>query len=245
MKVLLLAAGYAMRLYPLTENTPKPLLPVGGRPMIEYILDGVERISTAQDIYVVTNGKFAGHFETWAKSRRSQKPVRVINDGTFTNETRLGALGDLSLVLKQEHIQDDVLVLAGDNYFTFDLNDFVKSAAGRKPFASVGIYDVKDLGLAQNYGLVTMGPDDKIRTFLEKPKVPETTLASRGIYYFPKETLALFDQFIAEKNNLDAPGYFLSWLIGRSSVYGVVLPGQWVDIGDLKSYQTLNKEKNP
>jgi len=239
MKVIILAAGYAVRLYPLTENTPKPLLPVGGRPMLEYLMDKVRSISGVDQIFIVTNNKFAGHFETWAKSAGGN--IQVINDGTTSNENRLGAIGDLNLVLEKARIQDDVLVLAGDNYFTFDLAEFTVVSHTHNPYASIGIYDVKDVELAKNYGLVEVIPNGKIRSFLEKPQAPTTTLASTGVYYFPLGTLHLFDIYLSEKNNPDAPGYFVQWLIKRSQVYGVRLEGSWYDIGDLKSYQTVNE----
>ncbi|MBI4971795.1 MAG: nucleotidyltransferase family protein [Candidatus Omnitrophica bacterium] len=242
MKVIILCAGYAVRLYPLTENTPKPLLPVGDRPMLEHLLDRVRPLKEIDQLFIVTNTKFAGHFESWNLGQKVfDRQIVVINDGTTSNETRLGALGDLNLVLEQGRVQDDVLVLAGDNFFTFDLEDFVSVARTHNPFASIGIYDVKDPSLAKNYGLVEVQPNDKIRSFLEKPQNPTTTLASTGVYYFPQGTLQLLDLYLSEKNNPDAPGYFIQWLIKRSQVYGVKLEGSWYDIGDLASYKTVNQ----
>ncbi len=241
MKVIILCAGYAVRLHPLTIDTPKPLLPIGGRPMLELLLEKVSEVKGIEEVFVVSNGKFAGHFEDWSKNPPYFKgKIRVINDGTTTNETRLGAIGDLDLAVRQGKINDDMLVLAGDNFFTFDLNEFVQIALKHKPFASLGLYDVKDLVLARNYGLVETKHDGKIILFLEKPAEPKTTLASTGIYFFPKDILGLLEIYLAEKNNPDAPGYFIQWLIENSSVFGIPLAGSWYDIGDRESYDKVN-----
>ncbi|MBI4398460.1 MAG: nucleotidyltransferase family protein [Candidatus Omnitrophica bacterium] len=242
MKVIILCAGYAVRLHPLTLNTPKPLLPVAGKPMLEYLLEKVAEIEPLDSVWIVSNGKFAGHFEDWAKSAPILKEkIHVVNDGTLTNETRLGAIGDLDLVLRQGKINEDVLLLAGDNLFSFHLNEFVQIAMKHKPFSSLGIYDVGDLNLAKNYGLVQVRASGKITAFLEKPPEPKTTLASTGVYFFPQEALELVRVYLSEKNNPDAPGYFVKWLVERSSVYGVPLAGFWYDIGDRASYDEVNR----
>jgi len=241
MQVIILCAGYAVRLYPLTQNTPKPLLPVGNRPMLNYLLDKINELREKSTIHIVTNAKFASHFDFWATEKKHDFDVRIINDGTTSNDNRLGAIGDLDLVIKKCGLQDDLLVLAGDNFFTFDLYQFVQSARSHNPFFSIGLYDVKDKLLAKNYGLVELGQGDKIRSFKEKPETPETTLASTGIYYFPKQVLPLLDQYLREKNSPDAPGYFVQWLIKYSSVFGVILTGSWYDIGDLASYEKVNE----
>lgn len=239
MHAIILCAGYAVRLYPLTQNTPKPLLPVGDRPMLDHLVDKINHLKEFDTIDIVTNAKFSGHFENWAKQKNNSKKIVIINDGSTTNESRLGAIGDLNLVLNRQKIQDDVLILAGDNFFTFDLGEFLRLAQEHNSFASIGLYDVKSKTLARNYGLVELDRDDKIKTFLEKPENPQTTLASTGIYYFPKEVLALLDQYLSEKNSTDAPGYFVQWLIKHSSVFGVLLTGFWFDIGDLASYEQV------
>lgn len=241
MKAIILCAGYSVRLYPLTEKTPKPLLPVGGRPILDHLLEKVRGVREVNQIYAVSNGKFARNFEKWSKGlKKADVPVRIVNDGTLTNETRLGAIGDLKLVLKQEKIEDDLLVLAGDNYFTFDLSEFVNKALLHKPAPSVGLFDVRDRCLAKNYGLVEVDADGKMTAFFEKPDEPPTTVASTGVYFFPQEILPSLDQYLLEKNNPDAPGYFVKWLAKKKEVYGILLSGIWYDIGDLASYQKLN-----
>lgn len=243
MVTLILCAGYAVRLYPLTQNTPKPLLSVGSRPMLEYLVDKVNDVDPLGEIFIVTNGKFDPHFRKWAAGQAPalKNRIQIVNDQTTSNETRLGAIGDMNLVLKEARIKEDVLVLAGDNFFTFDLREFVRISRSHSPDASVGLFDVQDKKLAQNYGLVELGPNAKIRTFLEKPRDPQTTLASTGIYYFPAGTLSLLETYVTQKNNPDAPGYFVQWLIERSQVFGIVLGGMWYDIGDLVSYEKVNQ----
>lgn len=242
MKVILLCAGYATRLYPLTENNPKPLLPVGGKPMIEWILGRVEKIKGVDGVYIVTNHKFAGHFSEWAKKKKYPWPVEVIDDQTTSNDNRLGAIGDLNYTLKQKCINaEDLLVLAGDNLFTFDLAYFVDTAKGRRPVGALAAYDVKDLELAKHYGLVRTAPDGKILEFFEKPEKPVTTLASCGIYWLPAETRQLLDRYMTSGHNPDQPGHYMRWLAETAGLYAVSLKGDWLDIGDRASYEKANQ----
>ncbi len=241
MRVILLCAGYATRLYPLTENTPKPLLPVGGKPMLEWILDRVREISSVKSVYAVTNQKFSGHFEKWAANVKYPWPVDIINDRTTSNENRLGAIGDLAYALKQKNIgSEDLLVLAGDNLFTFDLVDFVKKAQSHRPAGAIAVYDVKDRELAKQYGLVVTTPLGKVQRFLEKPPEPPTTLASCGIYWLPAQTRALLDKYLADGHNPDQPGHYMRWLSDAAGLYAVPLKGEWLDIGDHASYEKAN-----
>ena len=241
MKVILLCAGYATRLYPLTENTPKPLLPVGDRPMLEWILERIEQIREIDGIYAVTNHKFAGHFEKWAATYKGRLPVEVVNDQTTSNENRLGAIGDLAYVLKAKKVgAEDILVAAGDNLFDFDLPFFIKQAGKNRPHPAIAVYDVEDRELAKQYGLVRPDASGKVVEFYEKPANPPTTLASCGLYWLSKESRVLLDRYLAGGHNADQPGHYMRWIAENSGLYAVSLTGRWLDIGDHASYQKAN-----
>ncbi|MCB9800495.1 MAG: nucleotidyltransferase family protein [Candidatus Omnitrophica bacterium] len=238
MKAVLLCAGYATRLYPLTENQPKPLLPVGGRPILEYILDRLRDIEEINGVYIATNHKFAGHFQKWTETLQYPWPVVTVDDQTLSNETRLGAIGDLAYVLKTQNIGvEDMMVIAGDNLFDFDLVQFVSFARSKRPHPLIAVYDVKDLELAKQYGLVVLDEDRKVLAFYEKPQEPPTTLASCGLYWLPAETRVLLDRYIREGHNADQPGHYMKWLSQVDTLYAAPLEGRWYDIGDLNSYQ--------
>jgi len=241
MKVIILCAGYATRLYPLTENTPKPLLPVGNKPILDWILGRVQKVQDVQAVYLVSNQKFAGHFETWAAKVKYPWPIEVVNDHTTSNETRLGAIGDLAYVIKTKKIDPcDLLVIAGDNFFDFDLASFVDFGKKKRPHGIIAVYDVMDKELAKRYGLVRTDAEGKILEFQEKPPQPTTTLASSGIYWLPKETWSLLDRYITSGHNTDQPGHYMRWLAETSGLFAFSLKGKWLDIGDLTSYQKAN-----
>lgn len=241
MKVIILCAGYATRLYPLTENQPKPLLPIGGRPILEWILEKVEEIKDVEAVYLVTNQKFSGHFESWAQKAKYPWPVEVVNDHTESNETRLGAIGDLAYVIHTKKLSpSDIMVIAGDNFFDFDLTAFIKFNNTKRPHGVIAVYDVEDKELAKRYGLVRTSPEGKIEEFQEKPAQPKTTLASSGIYWLPKELWGLLDTYISSGHNTDQPGHYMRWLSENSGLYAFPLKGKWLDIGDLASYQKAN-----
>ena len=242
MKALLLAAGYATRLYPLTLNQPKPLLPVAGRPVIEFILDIVEPIKELDEIFIVTNQKFTPHFEDWCKKYPSHKKIAIVNDGTTTNDDRLGATGDIEFVVREKLVSDDLLVLAGDNIFRTPLDEFINFSLSKRPSASIGLYDVKDKVLAKKYGIVAIDKNSKVVDFKEKPKNPASTLAAKCLYFFPKEKLGLMKEYLSTGANEDAPGFFLEWLSKKDIMFGYVFRDEkWFDIGDVKSYKEANK----
>lgn len=242
MKVILLCAGYATRLYPLTENQPKALLPIQGKPMLNWILEKLLPIQEIDGVYVISNDRFAKHFETWASQLRLRVPVKVINDHTTSNETRLGAIGDLQFLLKQEKItEEDLLVVAGDNLFDFNMLDFSKYCFAHRPYPVIAIYDVHKKELAKKYGLVECSSEGQVKAFYEKPENPVTTLASCGIYWLPKETRSLIDLYLKQGNNPDQPGHYMKWLAGQTKLFGMSLQGTWFDIGDLASYEQANQ----
>ena len=225
MKLIVLAAGYATRLYPLTLNRPKALLPVAGKPMLEHMLDAVEPIGF-DGTYLVTNAKFAGHFRKWSEGR----DITVVDDGTHDDETKLGAIGDLDLVLREEDVDDDVVVVAGDNLFSESLGDF--GAYVRERNAPVlGVYDVGSLEEIRKYNAIDVDDDGRITFFEEKPEDPSSTLTGIALYFYPSAVLPEIRRYVAEGNNADQPGRLVQWLYPQTPFYTWRVPGVWYDIG--------------
>ncbi|MFA6636175.1 MAG: nucleotidyltransferase family protein [Candidatus Omnitrophota bacterium] len=241
MKALILAAGYGTRLYPLTIDRPKPLVKVGGKTILERLLRKLEAIDLCDEVYIVTNDKFHDMVEKWMKGKSFSVNVSVINDLTKTNEDRLGAIGDINLVLQKKKPEDDVLIVAGDNLFEFSISDFLNRVKEAEKFG-VALYDVKDIKLAQKYGIVALDGDSFIRGFQEKPDMPESTLASTGIYYFPRKKLSMLEEYMRTAMVKDAPGNFVKWLSEKEKVYGYVFEEGWYDIGDKNSLEKADIE---
>lgn len=243
MNVLILAAGYATRLYPLTLNKAKPLLEVAGKPMIEWIVDHLRGVTGLKTIYIVTNDRFARDFTAWADGYKQRLPgheFRVINDGSTGDNDKLGAIGDISLVLGREGLaSDDLLVVAGDNLFSEPLDEFVKFA--RDTQATVAVYDVGSLETMKKYGCVTVDAKGVITQFEEKPSEPASTLAAIALYYYSREVLPLFTTYLAAGNNPDQPGRFLQWLYTRKPVNTCQLKGLWLDIGSKETLEEANR----
>ena len=242
MKVLILGAGYATRLYPLTLTQPKPLLPVAGKPMIDYVMDNLAAIGGIDRVYVVTNAKFAGHFQKWADdySQRAPFAFTIINDGSTDDSNKLGAIGDLNLVLQRERVDDDLIVVAGDNLFSEKLGAF--GAFCRAKNAPVlGLYDVGSLEAAKKYGVVAVDREGVITDFKEKPEQPASTLIGIALYYYPRAILPLVAQYLAEGNNPDQPGRFVQWLYPRTPVFTWTVPGIWYDIGSKETLEEANR----
>jgi len=236
MKALVLAAGYATRLYPLTLDKPKALLEVGGRPMLYHVLERLQAMGVDETI-VVTNAKFTPHFEEWAVDKDD---VTIVNDGTTSNDDRLGAIGDTAFVLDETGLDDDLVVVAGDNLFGEDVSGF--AAYGRKVDAPVlAVHDVGDLSLMGEYNQVEIDDQDRITFFEEKPEDARSTLAGVALYFYPRHTLPLIRQYLAEGNNPDQPGRLIEWLYPRTSVYTWRLPGDWYDIGSAESLQEADR----
>lgn len=239
MKCIILCAGYATRLYPLTENQPKPLLKIAGKAIIEHILEIVEEIDEIKDIFIITNNKFYKNFNEWLPEFKSKTRlnIKIINDGTLSNDDRLGAIGDINFVIKKEKIKDDVLIVSGDNLFEFGLTG-IYAEHKKKNKAVIALYDVKKLEEAKKFGIVIADKDLKIIGFHEKPQEPKSTLASIGIYFYPKDTLKKVSKYLEQGNSKDAPGYFLQWLHKEEQVHGYVFDSEkhsWFDIGSNES----------
>jgi glucose-1-phosphate thymidylyltransferase len=229
-KAVILAAGYATRLRPLTDDVPKHLLPVGDRPMLDWVLDRVREVEDVDAIHLVTNSRFAAAFARWAEPHG----VSVHDDGTTSNDDRLGAVGDLRLVIDAARLEDDeLLVLAGDNLFELSLSSFVEWwRAKPQPASAVPLHDVGDLELATHYGIADTDAEDRVVRFVEKPSDPPSTLASTLIYLIPPEHVRLVRTYLEEGQSPDNAGSFLGWLARRERVYGYRFEGSWYDIGN-------------
>lgn len=239
MYAIILAAGYATRLYPLTENTPKPLLNVAGKPVIGHIIEKLEEIDQIKKIYVVTNDKFERHFKEWLSGYDAGNSIEIINDGTKSNEDRLGALGDIHFAISSKNIEDDIIVVAGDNLFEASLADVFNFFKKRKSNVIV-LHDVEDFELAKHYGIAETS-NNQVINFEEKPKNPKSTLASTGIYLFPKKTTSLIRKYIIQGNNPDKTGNFIEWLHKRDAVYTYVTDKKWYDIGSVEQLEKANR----
>jgi glucose-1-phosphate thymidylyltransferase len=243
MNVLILAAGYATRLYPLTLTRPKQLLPVAGKPMIDYVLDNIAPIGGIDRVYIVTNAKFADQFQRWADDYRATKAkldFTVVNDGSTDDSNKLGAIGDMHLVINREQINDDLIVVAGDNLFSEKLTGFGEFCRTKNQ-PVLAVYDVGNLEEIKKYNAITFDLEGRITFFEEKPKQPTSTVTGIALYYYPKATLPLIRQYVAEGNNPDQPGRLVQWLYPRVPVYIWRVPGLWFDIGSAQTLEEANR----
>ena len=243
MKLIILAAGYATRLYPLTLNQPKPLLPVAGKPMLEHVLDNISTIRDIDRAYVVTNAKFAGHFEKWAEGYRRPNlnfSFTIVNDGSTDDSNKLGAIGDLHLVLTKQEVDDDIIVVGGDNLFSQDLAEFGEFCR-QKNAPVTAVYDVGDLEEIKKYNSIEIDENNRITYFEEKPAVPKSTLTGIALYYYPKAVLLLIHQYVAEGNNPDQFGRLVQWLYPRVPYYVWKVPGLWYDVGSKETLEEANR----
>lgn len=243
MKLIILAAGYATRLYPLTLNQPKPLLPVAGKPMLEHVLDNIATIQDISHAYIVTNAKFVSHFENWSKTYRPDDlhfRFTIVNDGSTDDSNKLGAIGDLHLVITKQEIDEDIIVVGGDNLFSNDLAEF-GDYCKQKNAPVTGVYDVGDLEAIKKYNAIEIDADNRITYFEEKPKEPKSTLTGIALYYYPAATLPLIHQYIAEGNNPDQPGRLVQWLYPRAPFYVWKVPGLWYDVGSIETLEEANR----
>ena len=246
MQVLILAAGYGTRLYPLTLNVPKPLLPCNGKPIINFLLDKVRGFRDLKNVIVITNNKFTTHFADWAKENKNfPVPLYVLSDGTNTPDDRLGAMGDIRFVLEKNLVNDDLLVMGGDNLFDYSLDEYKKAAQNNKPHATIGLYDIHDKEAATKFGIVELDKTSRVVSFEEKPQKPKSTLTAMCLYYFPKESLSLISTFLKETEKVDRTGDYIEWLSKNHTVFGFTFVGRWFDIGSMESYKEAEKIFKP
>jgi glucose-1-phosphate thymidylyltransferase len=232
-KAIVLAAGYATRLRPLTDSIPKMLLPLAGRPMLDYLVERIDAVDEVDEIHVVTNARFAGDLGGWAVQRSGLKRIVVWNDGTTSNEDRLGAIGDIRFTIEHAGLDgEDLLVVAGDNLIEFSLDDYVRWWRAKGEGAAVAVHHVPDPELIKQYGVVELDENDRIVSLEEKPAQPRSDLAVIAAYLYPAQLAALIPVYLDEGNPPDAPGNFVVWLHPRAPVYGYRFRGDWLDIGD-------------
>ena len=232
MKAIILCAGYATRLYPLTKNNPKPLLKVGGKPMVEHVLDKIDELEVIDCVYIVTNDKFSTHFNEWKENSLRESKIIIVNDGTTSNEDRLGSVGDIQFVLDNANIQDDVIIINGDNLFEDSLNGMY-SMFNEKDGSVVAFKDVKDLEIAKLMGVAALNEEGRIIEFVEKPAQPKSTFVSTGIYMIKKEDLH-FIKKVLETNNQTGEvktGEMIIYMMDKTNVYGKVFNKAWFDVG--------------
>lgn len=242
MKMLILAAGYATRLYPLTLTLPKPLLKVAGRPMIDRVVDNLVTIDSVDEIIVVSNQRFSDQFEAWARAKANEisPKLSVVNDGSSTEANRLGAIGDLSHVIQKKEIEDDLIVVAGDNLFSQSLAPFGEFCQKvQKPV--LGVYDVGRFEAAKKYSEVHIDMEGQITSFEEKPETPSTTMIGVALYYYPRSVLPQITGYVESGNNPGKPGRLIQWLYPRQPVFTWAIPGIWYDIGSKETLEEANR----
>lgn len=244
MQVIIPVAGYATRLYPLTKDKPKSLLIVKGKPIIEHIIARIEELPSVESITVVSNDKYFKNFDEWAKGFQSKLPLKVLNDGTKSNEDRKGQVGDIQLAIEEGKVDEDLLVVAGDNLFNFSLLPIHQFFKEKKSIVN-GLWDSKSMETAKQQGIAVIDGEKRIVEFQEKDPNPKSTLISLGIYFFPREKVGLFKQFIEEGNNSDKMGYFMIWLLAKGDLRGFVYEEKWFDIGWHSALEKARKEFVP
>ncbi len=250
MKALVLAAGYGVRLAAVAKDTPKPLLTVAGKTLIDHVVERLRAVKALDEIVVVTNHKFYGHFTRWAKTppaagqAHAGVPIRIVNDGTDTSEERLGSVGDIQFVWSRERVHDDWLIVAGDNLFDQELTPFLSFARAKAPAVSIGLYDIGDIKAASKFGVCSLDAQSRVTLFQEKPKNPLSTLIATCVYYFPRPTLTLIEEYTVQSGALDAAGSYIQWLAEKKDVYGFQFSGKWYDIGSIESLNDAQEHFN-
>jgi glucose-1-phosphate thymidylyltransferase len=239
MKCLILAAGYATRLYPLTENFPKPLLKVGDKTILDWLVDDIDTAGLVDEYVIISNHKFAHHFDAWAKTKTQN--ITVVDDGTDSNETRLGAVKDIQFAIEKLGLDDDMLVIAGDNVLDFSLCSFIAYAKQQNASCILRYYEPETKRLMKS-GVVTVNDVDLVLKMAEKPSAPESNWCTPPFYYYTAEDARLLQKGIDAGCGTDAPGSYISWLCAQTSVYAMEMPGARYDIGNLESYEQVQRQ---
>ena len=239
MKCLILAAGYATRLYPLTENFPKPLLEVGGKTILDWLVDDIDTADMVDEYVVISNHKYASHFESWAKTKKMK--ITVVDDGTSSNETRLGAVKDIQFAMDALGLDDDMLVIAGDNVLSFSLTKFIRYARQKQTSCIMRYYEDSEKKLTK-CGVVQIDENDRILGMEEKPASPKSHWCCPPFYYYTREDASLVAKGIEAGCGTDAPGSYIAWLCTQTPVHAMEMPGKRFDVGNLESYEKIKKE---
>ena len=237
MTSIILAAGYATRMYPLTLNYPKPLLEVGGKKIIDWLIEDLEKAGVERTV-VVSNHKFISQFQAWAEGREN---IIVLDDGSEDNDNRLGAVKDIEFAIEKANIDDDIVVLAGDNVLNFSLSSFIDY--GRKKKTScIMRHEEKDKNKLRKTGVIEINEDELVLNMEEKPKEPKSNWAVPPFYYYTKEDKDLIKEGIASGCGTDAPGSFVSWLVKKRPVHAYKMIGDRFDVGSIEGYERIKKE---
>lgn len=239
MKCLILAAGYATRLYPLTENFPKPLLKVGDKTILDWLIDDIDSAGLVDEYVVISNHKYAYHFDVWAKDKVQK--ITVVDDGTSTNETRLGAVKDIQYAIDTLGLEDDMLVIAGDNVLDFSLTKLLAYARSKNTSCIMRYYEADEQKLLK-CGVVTIDENDRVLNMTEKSPNPATHWCCPPFYYYTREDAKLVQKGIDSGCGTDAPGSYIAWLCKQTEVHAMEMPGKRYDIGNLESYEKVQKE---
>ena len=238
MKCLVLAAGYATRLYPLTENFPKPLLPVAGKPILDYLIDDISGSPAVDGFIVISNHRFAQHFRDWAEARQGSAVIQIADDGTSTNETRLGAVRDIQFAMEKFALDDDLLVIAGDNLLDFSLQRFIDYALECRTSCLMRYFEPSVPKLTK-CAVVEVDSHDRILSMEEKPVQPRSHWCCPPFYYYTRSDARLVAKGIVAGCGTDAPGSFAAWLSTQVPVHAMEMPGKRFDVGNLESYQKI------
>ncbi len=241
MKAIILAGGYAKRLLPITEYISKPLLRIGDKCVIDFVVDSLDKIDRIDDIIITTNKKFEHQFREWLAGRKSSKSIKLVVEETTDEKEKLGAIGGIHYVIEKEGLKDDCLIIAGDNLFDFSLEKFM-TIFSKKKSPIIAAFDVMDPEKSKLYGVLSIDKDSRITDFVEKPPEPKSTLVSTGCYIFPKSRIHMFSEYLKEGNNKDSPGFFIQWLHKKHDVFAYRFNSKWYDIGDKKSLEDARKK---
>ena len=237
MTCIILAAGYATRMYPLTLNYPKPLLEVGGKKIIDWLIEDLEKSGVERTV-VVSNHKFISQFQAWAEGREN---TIVLDDGSEDNDHRLGAVKDIEFAIEEANIDDDIVVLAGDNVLNFSLSSFIEYGREKKT-SCIMRHEEKDKNKLRKTGVIEINEDELVLNMEEKPKEPKSNWAVPPFYYYTKEDKDLIKEGIASGCGTDAPGSFVSWLVKTRPVHAYRMIGERFDVGSIEGYEKIKKE---
>ena len=243
MTILILAGGYGTRLQELGKDTPKALLKIQNRYLLDHILEKIKPLKNAKEIILVTNNRFYGILQQWVKGCSGYAwPIRIVNDGTNTPEDRLGSIGDIDFVIRRENIQDDMLVVGGDNLFGDPFDAYIQFSQKKAPAVTIGVYDIGSLEDAKRFGVVTIDARSRVSAFEEKPVKPRSTLIGMCLYYLPEKSLGFIGDYLLQSGKSDTAGDYIRWLSGKSTVYGFEFHGKWYDIGSVESYREARND---
>lgn len=238
MKAILLVAGYATRLYPLTKNMPKALLDIGGKAILTHIYEQIETLDSVDEVYTVTNHKFYEHFCKWASEIENTKKIKIIDDGTTDEDNRRGAIGDIKFTIDSQNIDDDIVIIAGDNFFTYKLKDMYEYYC-KVNDDCVCVKEIDSIDELKAFAVACVDNSNRIIDLEEKPQSPKSNIAVFATYMYKKSTLPMFEQYLKAGNKADAPGYFVEWLYRQKAVYAYKFSGECYDIGTKQSYESV------